>query len=250
MLFVMFPSYLFINASQTIETLTNIMPKRSFSMRVLVSPAWKDVMTRKSQLTTHACIILPFAVVSFGLGYFASSRRRKTIAEHGREISNETDGDVEQVQTPHPAWTPGQKQPPPQGLDKGTNALLVTVRTSCTESVHARGHPRSCTSTNLTSILELQTTHCQDDTPSRIMHLKYINSKRTHGRELLVRVHTYHGHAFEPVSRIARSHATCIVRYAQRCPIPAVFCNYLCHRSCSGGPTRLQELLCSHYQLG
>lgn len=95
-------------------------------------------MTRKSQLTTQACIILPFALVSFGLGYFASSRRRKTIAEHGRAMNDESDGDVVQVQTPHPAWTPGQKQPPPRGLDKGAAALVAIVRTPCTESVRAR----------------------------------------------------------------------------------------------------------------
>lgn len=85
-------------------------------------------MARKSQLTNQACIILPLAIVSFGLGYFASSRRRKTIAGHDLDPFDEIDGDVAgdvvQVQTPHPAWTPGQKQPHPQGLDGGTDALV------------------------------------------------------------------------------------------------------------------------------
>lgn len=94
-------------------------------------------MAQRSQLTTQACLILPFAVVSFGLGYFASSRRRKAIAELGDAISDESDVDVVQVQTPHPDWTPGQKQPPPQGLDKGTavvvgtDALVVSAHTMC-----------------------------------------------------------------------------------------------------------------------
>lgn len=97
-------------------------------------------MARKSQLTTQACVILPLAVVSFGLGYIASSRRRRKTIADDRDLFDDIDGDlardVVQMQTPHPAWTPGQKQPHPEGLDGGTDALVVIVCTRCADSVH------------------------------------------------------------------------------------------------------------------
>lgn len=214
------PPYLFTSASQAIETLVPTCRTLLFSTRSLVSPVWK-IMPRKSQLTTQACIILPFAVVSFGLGYFASSQRRKNNAAYVRVISDEeSDGDVVQVQTPHPAWTPGQNQPPPQGLDTGADALIAIVRTPCTESVHARafslwytyehkpnGRPR------------LQTADCASVIKGSTRNIKcccrwYIGSRKqsyTDGKWAREDMYTIRTSILSlPLNRIAQSHATCI----------------------------------------
>lgn len=51
--------------------------------------------------------------VGMGVGYLLSTRRsrRKTLEDRNNPST-------------HPSWTPGDKQPPPEGTDKG---LLVCI---------------------------------------------------------------------------------------------------------------------------
>lgn len=74
-------------------------------------------MARGIQLSSLAWVVVPSAAFAVGLGCRAitASLRKKSTARG----SNADTPDVVRTETPHPDWTPGQKQPPPEELRAG-----------------------------------------------------------------------------------------------------------------------------------
>lgn len=81
-------------------------------------------MARRTRSVTPTWVLVPCAIVGVALGFIAAaSRRRRTITAcntsgFAGDATGEI-GDVVRTETPHPTWTAGQKQPPPEGLDIG-----------------------------------------------------------------------------------------------------------------------------------
>lgn len=83
-------------------------------------------MATRENVITSAWLLLPWTFLSVGLGYFASSRRRAKHTcttdkgeNHGESKAAPEPRGALKGESPHPGWTPGQKQPPPTGLDAG-----------------------------------------------------------------------------------------------------------------------------------